>query len=101
MVTSIQVELTYAFFSLVLLIYSGWRYSKRKEKKLLYPTVSFAFLALSTIVRMFSSTILVGRIDAKVIKLLELGGLALFACFTICAIIALRKIVHETTKPRS
>jgi TRAP-type C4-dicarboxylate transport system permease small subunit len=95
------IELNYVFFSLLLVIYGAWRYFKRKEKHLLYPTISFTFLALSAIVKMLSSTTLVYGINVKVLRLLKLGGLALFACFAICAIISLRKIVNETTRPRS
>lgn len=88
------VELNYVFFSLLLVIYGVWRYFKQRKRHLLYFTLSFAFLALSVIVRMFSSIVLVYGIHSNVtvLRLLELGGLAFFACFTITAVIALREI---------
>jgi len=60
---------------------------------MLYFTLDFTFLALSAIVRMLSSTILVYGIyfNILVLRLIELSSLALFACFAICAIIALKK----------
>ena len=92
------IELNYVFFSLLLVIYSGWHYFRRKNKHLLYPTISFTFLALSATVQLLISPKLVVYIipfNAPVLKLLRLGGLALFACFTIFAVIALRKIIHS------
>ena len=96
------IELNYVFFSLLLVIYGAWRYFKRKDKYLFYLTISFTFLALSAIVQTLTSpklAIYIIPFDTPVLKLLQLGGLALFACFTICTIISLRKIIHETTKP--
>jgi len=51
-------------------------------------------LALSTILQMLNSLIYAYEIPASImmLRLLELVGLALFACFTISAIIALTKI---------
>jgi len=98
------IELNYVFFSFLLVVYGTWRYLRRKNKYLLYLTTSFTFLAMSAMVQMLSSPKLAVHIiylNAPVLKLLRLGGLALFACFTICAIMALRKIIQETTKPRS
>lgn len=88
------VELSYVFFSCLLLVYSAWQYFKRREISRLYLALCFTFLALSTIAQLIESQILAHRI---VLRLLELGGLALFTCFTICTIITIRKI-SETSK---
>lgn len=87
------IELNYIFFSLLLVIYGAWRYFKQRKRNMLYFTLSFTFLALSVIIQMLSSTILVYRIyfNVLVLRLVELSSLALFACFTICAITALKK----------
>jgi len=87
------VELSYIFFGLLLMIYSIWRYYKQRKSHLLYFTLSLTFLALSATFQMLSSaTVYLGiYFNVSMLKLLELGGLALFACFTICAIIALKK----------
>ena len=87
------IELNYVFFSLLLVIYGAWRYYKQRKRHLLYFTLSFTFLTLSVIFEMLSSTLVYLGIyfNVTVLRLLELGGLALFACFTICAIIALKK----------
>jgi len=87
------VELNYVFLSLLLVIYGVWRYFKERKRHMLYFTLSFTFLTLSAIFQMLSSMLIYLGIyfNVTVLRLLELGGLALFACFTICAIIALRK----------
>ena len=97
------VELNYVFFSLLLVIYSAWRYFKRRERGILYLTLCFTFLTLSTMLQMLNSLIWVYEIRASItmLRLLEVSGLGLYAGFTTCAIIALRKIIHETTKSRS
>lgn len=89
------IELNYVFFSFLLVFYVAWRYFKRRERHILYLTLSFAFLALSTTLQMLNSWIF-GTQPIIMLKFLELGGLALFACFTICTVIALRKITHKT-----
>jgi len=87
------IELNYVFFSLLLVIYSAWRYFKRKERYMLYLTLCFTFLTLSTSLQLLNSLTWVYRTQPIIaLRLLELGGLALFACFTICAIITLRKM---------
>lgn len=86
------VELNYVFFTLLLVIYSAWRYYKQRKRPLLHSTLCFTFLALSAIFQTASSTIVYGiYFNVTVLKFLELSSLALFACFTICAIIALKK----------
>ncbi|UCE16202.1 MAG: hypothetical protein JSV12_00875, partial [Candidatus Bathyarchaeota archaeon] len=47
--------MNYVFFSVLLVIYGAWRYFKRKEKHLLYPTISFTFLALSATFQLLNS----------------------------------------------
>jgi len=91
---SALIELNYLFFSLPLLIYSAWRYSKRRERNMLYLTLGFAFLSASTTLQLINSLIwLYGiQVNITIQRLLELAGLAFFACFTITAIIALREI---------
>ena len=87
------IELNYVFFSLLLVIYGVYRYYKQRKRHLLYITLSFTFLTLSVIFQMLSSTLIYLGIyfNVTVLRLLELGGLALFACFTISAIIALKR----------
>jgi len=86
-------ELNYVFFSLLLVIYGVWRYYKQRKKHLLYFTLSFTFLGLSSIFQMLGSTLIYLGIyfNVTVLRLIELIGLALFACFIIGAIIALRR----------
>lgn len=97
------IELNYVFLSILLVVYGAWRYFKRKEKHLLHLTLSFTFLTLSAIVQMFTSPRLIYvlayviPINVTVLRLLELVGLALFACFIISAIIALREISTKTS----
>jgi hypothetical protein len=87
------VELNYVFFSLLLVIYGVWRYYKQRKKNMLYFALCFTFLALSAIFQMLSSTLVYLGIyfNVTMLRLLELSSLTLFACFTICAIIALKK----------
>lgn len=91
---SILIELNYIFLSLLLMIYSAWRYSRRRERSMLYLTLGFTFLALSTTLQMIKSLIWFygTQVNILMLRFLELGGLALFACFTISTIIALREI---------
>lgn len=87
------IELNYVFFSLLLMIYSVWLYFKRRERCMFYLTLCFTFLTLSTMLQVLNSlTWVYGTQPIIVLRLLELGGLALFACFTITAIITLRKM---------
>ncbi len=91
---SALIELNYLFFSLLLLIYSAWRYSKRRERSMLYLILGFAFLSASTALQLINSLIWTYGISVSLImlRLLELLGLAFFACFTISIIIALREL---------
>jgi len=92
LIIQMLVELNYVFFSLLLLIYCTWRYFKQKDKHSFYFTLSFTFLTLSAIFQTLSSILPYGiYFNVTVLRLLELSGLALFACFTISAIIALKK----------
>jgi len=92
MMTQMLVELNYIFFSLLLVVYAVWRYFKQQNKHFFYFILSFTFLALSAIFQALNSTLPYGiYFNLTVLRLLELFSLALFACFTICAIIALKK----------
>ena len=87
------IELNYALFSLLLVAYSLWRYLKQRERGLLYFTLGFTFLALSATLQVLNA---IARgygiyLSVALLRLLELGGLALFAGFTIFAIIALKR----------
>ena len=88
------IELNFVFFSILLVIYSSWRYFERRGRGLLYLTLSFTFLMLSTMLHMINSLIWIYGVSATITltRLLELCGLAFFACFTITAVIALREI---------
>jgi len=94
------VELNYVLFSLLLVVYSAWHYFKTREKHLLYLTSCFTFLALSAMLQMLSSTMWVYgvQVDVKILRLLKLGGLALFACFTVSSIVALKTILKLPTR---
>jgi len=93
MMIQILVELNYISFSLLLVIYTLWRYFKQqKTKHFFYFILSFTFLTLSAIFQALNSILPYGiYFNVTMLRLLELGGLALFVCFTICAIIALKK----------
>jgi len=86
------IELNYVFLSLLLLIYCAWGYSKQRKKHLLYFALCFTFLTSSALFQTLNATLPYGiYFNVTVLRVLELSGLALFVCFTICAIIALRK----------
>jgi len=87
------VELNYVFFSFVLLLCSILYYLKRKNRYLLYLTLCFTFLMLSNILQVFIS---MPWILGIAFRFLELGALALYACFTICTIITLRIILKKS-----
>jgi len=91
------IELNYVLFSFLLAIYSAWHYFKRKDRYLLYLTLCFTYLLMSNILPMFVSIswIFGIQIDSTTIWFLELGKLVLYACFTVCAVIALRKILER------
>jgi len=86
------VELSYVFFSFLLVIYSAGHYFKLKDKHLLYLTLCLTLLSLSVMLQMLSTTILFYGTPLAALKLLELMGLALYGSFTVCTIIVLRKI---------
>lgn len=90
----ILAERNCIFFSLLLVVYSVWRYFKQRKTHMLYFTLSFVFLTLSATLLMLSSTMYFYGIyfNISMLKLLELSGLAFFVCFTICTVIALKKI---------
>lgn len=86
------IEVNYVVFSLLLTVYSIRSYYKQREKHLLYVTLSFTFLALSATAQMLNS--LIGGYGTQpivIVRLLKLGGIALYACFAISAIIALKE----------
>jgi len=93
----VLVELNFVLFSFALLFYSAWHYFKRRDRYLFYLTLCFTFLALSNTLQMFISMAWIYNvpINLTALRLLELGVLALYACFTICAIEALRKILEK------
>jgi len=94
LITKMLIELNYIFFSLILVIYSAWHYFRKRNRHLLYFTLSLTLLALSATFQMLSLTLIYLGIyfNVTALRLLELIGLALFACFTICVIVALKKI---------
>jgi hypothetical protein len=85
------VELCYVFFSFLLALYSAWVYSKRRERPQLFLTLCFAFLTLSMTL-LFLDSFVWFPATRVVIRLIEIAGLALYAGFAICLIIAVRKI---------
>lgn len=88
------VELNYVIFSVLLLIYVSWRYFKQRKSGLRYLALSSVFLILSTTVRMIGSQESIYGIPTNLAlkRLVELGGLALFTCFTIAAVVAIRRM---------
>jgi len=86
------VELSYVFFSFLLVIYAVWRCFKRKDKHLLYLILCLTFLAWSVTLQMLSTTVWFYGTPMGTLRLLELGGLALYASFTVCTLIVLSKI---------
>jgi hypothetical protein len=87
------LELNYVFFSFLLMILSAWYYFRRRDRYLLYLTLCFTFLTLSNILQMF---IFATWIYGTLLQTLRIVALSLYACFTICAIIALRKVIAKT-----
>jgi len=88
------VELNYIIFSVLLLIYVSWRYFKHRKSGLRYLALSSVFLILSTMVQMISSQEWIYGIPTNLTlkRLLELCGLALFACFIITTLMGIRKM---------
>jgi heme A synthase len=92
-VRQMLVELSYLFFSLLLVIYCAWRFFKRKGKIMLHFLLSLIFLASSLSVQAaISITPIYGTQPLVIVRLIELSGLALFAGFTIFLVLALGKI---------
>lgn len=91
------IELSFVLFSLLLVIYSAWCHHKRGSKGYLHLTLSFGFLTLSTTLQMIISLMWTYGVSDSIvlIRLLELLALALFSCFTITAVVALRKICKD------
>lgn len=88
------IVLSYVFFSLLLVIYCVWRFFTRKEKAMLYFTLSFVFLMLSVSLQaVISLGFVYGTQPLTIIRLVELGGLALFAGFVIAFMIAMRQLM--------
>ena len=92
MIVQMLVEMSFILSSLLLLVYSIWRYLKiRKNKQSSYFILSFVFLTFSAIFQAFNSILPYGiYFNVTVLRLFELGALALFACFTISAVVALK-----------
>ena len=93
------VELSYVLFTFLLVAYGIWCYSKKRERILLHLTLSFAFLASSTTLQMLK-VLLFGKFGIFVLRLIELSGLALFACFTILAAITLREAFGDANRSK-
>jgi len=85
------VELNYVVFSFLLATISAWRYFKRREKNMLHLTLCFTFLTLSITLLLLDSLMWFPA-TITTLRLIEVTGLGLYACFTICAILTLRKI---------
>ncbi len=92
LLAQMSIEASYVFLSLLLLIYCVWRYLRQRERHLLYFALGFTFLTFSTVFQTLNSTLPYGiYFSVSLLRLLELVALALFLCFTVCAIMALRK----------
>jgi hypothetical protein len=91
---SVLVEANHVFLIVLLIIYSIWLYFRRKERGLLYMALGFAFLLSSTAVQMVYSLMPYYGVQVNIatLRFIELGSLALFVCFTVSTIIALKKI---------
>lgn len=87
------VELSYLFFSLLLVIYCVWRFFSRKERSMLYFALCFVFLAFSVL---FQAVVSLGNVygtqSLVIVRIVELTGLAFYACFAIIFIVGLREI---------
>jgi len=93
------VELNYIFFSLLLVIYSAWRYFRQRERHMLHLTICFTLLTFSITLQILTSTWWTYIMHLKIpLRLLELSGLALYTGFTISTILTLRKISAKTPK---
>jgi len=92
------IDMNYIFFSFLLVAYSTWLFVKRKEKASALLILCFAFLTLSILLQLLSSSwwnyTTLQRIHPRIF---ELAGLASFASFAITAILALTKL----SKPRA
>jgi len=95
----VLIESAFILLSSLLMIYSAARYVKRRIKSILYFTVCFAFLTLSITLLLIDSLAWFPA-TITMLRLIEITGLALYTCFIIIAIIALREI-HETRLNRT
>jgi hypothetical protein len=87
------VELSYVFFSLLLVIYCAWRFFKRREKTMLHFLLCFVFLASSiSLQATISLAPIYGTQPFVVVRLIELTALGLYAGFAIILIVALRRL---------
>lgn len=93
------VELSYLLLALALVIYSLWRYSRRREKGLLYLATALALLFLSLLFHQLSTTWwFYIAVPVLTFRHLELVALGFFACFAIAAIMAVREMQKTETK---
>jgi hypothetical protein len=88
------IEFSYFLFSLLLTAYAMWRYFMRRERGLFYLSLGFTFLTTSIILQLVESLIWIygSQVNITTLRLLELGGLALFACFAVFVVLALKEI---------
>jgi len=87
------VELSYLFFSLLLVIYCAWLFLKRKEKTMLYFLLCFLFLTSSIALQAIISLVPIYGIYPLVsVRLIEIAGLGLFAGFAAFLVVALKKL---------
>jgi len=65
-----------------------------KEKKFILLVPRFHVFETSTILQLVKSLIWIygSQVNITALRLLELGGLALFACFAVFAVLALKEI---------
>jgi hypothetical protein len=90
------VESSYVFFSLLLMVYCVWRFLTRKEKAMLYFALCFVFLTLSiSLQAVVSLGVVYGTQPLTIVRLVELGGLAMFAGFVITFLMAMRSLTKS------
>lgn len=85
------IEFSYFLFSLLLTAYAMWRYFIQRERGLFYISLGFTFLTTSTILQLVESLIWV-YVNITTLRLLKLSGLALFTCFAVLVVLALKEI---------
>lgn len=93
------IEFSYLLLVLALIVYCLWRYRRQREKSLLYLVAASAFLFLSVLSQILSSTwwAYVAQ-PVLTFRHLELMALGFFACFTVAAIMAVREMQQTETK---